>query len=124
MFGARADPQLFVWEKSPVFPFTIVIELIANGADPVFDNVTGWGLLLFPVVTLPKLTLVLPRLTTGVVVPVGVRKATICMIHWLDVLRGAARRIASCHCHQAVFGNVTVRRRQQPAGKAATGPCG
>ena len=80
-FGARVDPQLFVSEKSLVLPLTIVIELIVNTADPVFDNVTGCGLLLTPVETLPKLMLLLLRLATGVVVPAGVLKATICMIH-------------------------------------------
>jgi hypothetical protein len=88
-FGARVDPQLFVSEKSLVLPLTIAIELIISDADPVFDNVTGCGLLFVPVVTLPKFMLLLLRFTTGVVVPTGVRKATSCMIHWLDVLSGA-----------------------------------
>jgi hypothetical protein len=81
--GASVDPQLFVWEKSPVFPFNIPIEPIINGADPVFVSVIGCGLLLVPVVKLPKLMLVLLRFATGVLSPTGVRKATICMIHWL-----------------------------------------
>ena len=57
------------------------MEPIVNGADPTFDKVTGCGLLLFPVITLPKFRLEVLRLTTGMLIPDGVRKATICMIH-------------------------------------------
>src|ERR1035441_4701887 len=89
-FTARVDPQLFVWAKSPVLPSKIAIELIVNGADPRFDKVTGCGLLLFPFITLPKLMLVVLRLTTGVVLPDGVRKATTCMIHWPPLVGAVA----------------------------------
>ena len=75
---------LLVWAKSPALPPEIAIELIINSADPGFVKVTGCGLLAIPVCTLPKLTLVVLRLRRGVAPPKGVRKATICMIHWPD----------------------------------------
>jgi hypothetical protein len=63
--AARLPPQLSVSAKSPVLPPETAIELIASVAPPIFFSVTDWGLLVTPVWTLPKLILLLLRLTNG-----------------------------------------------------------
>ena len=72
-----------------MLPSAMAIVPTLSGADPTFVIVTGATLLLLPVATLPKLILFVLKLATGIVLPAGVRKATICMIHWPDALRGA-----------------------------------
>ena len=72
-----------------MLPSAMAIVPKLSGPDPTFVIVTGTTLLLVPVATLPKLILLVLKLATGTVLPPGVRKATICMIHWPDALRGA-----------------------------------
>src|SRR5438093_6561 len=48
--AATELPQLLVWANSPLFPPVKLIAVIPNGAVPVFESVTAWGLLVVPTV--------------------------------------------------------------------------
>ena len=66
--AARLEPQVLVWEKSPLGLMLLMLSV----AFPVFVSVTVWGLLVVPTACAGKVKEAGERLTTGAV-PVPVR---------------------------------------------------
>jgi hypothetical protein len=63
LFGARVLPQVLVWPKSPV----ALIPEIVSGPSPLLVRVTGWALLLTPIIWLLKVRLAGDQAAAGVV---------------------------------------------------------